>query len=280
MVNPEIGMGLMHRALVVNPTEFKRKVAPAYLRRNAIDVLSELPERIEIDEWEEMTDHDERHYLKALESGNFMAIRRASFAAASIGKSAKMNRLLEIVDEATEAGHKVIAYSYFLDVLNAVTEALGDKAYGPMTGAMAPPARQELVDEFTAAPEGSVLVSQVIAGGVGLNIQAASIVIMCEPQLKPSTENQAIARAHRMGQLKSVQVYRLLNPDSIDERIEEILSGKETVFAQYARDSELAEASGGKAIDGRTTLRLIQGERDRLGVTGAEPVVDSEDNLS
>jgi superfamily II DNA or RNA helicase len=280
MVNPEIGMGLMHRALVVNPVEFKRKVAPAYLRRNAIDVLSELPERIEIDEWEEMTDNDEQHYLKALESGNFMAIRRAGFAAASIGKSAKMNRLLEIVDEATEAGHKVIAYSYFLDVLNAVTDALGDKAYGPMTGAMAPPARQEVVDEFTAAPAGSVLVSQVVAGGVGLNIQAASIVIMCEPQLKPSTENQAIARAHRMGQLKSVQVYRLLNPDSIDERIEEILSGKETVFAQYARDSELAEASGGKAIDGRTTLRLIQGERERLGVTGAEPVVDSEDNLS
>jgi SNF2 family DNA or RNA helicase len=143
-----------------------------------------------------------------------------------------------------------------------------------MTGAMAPPARQELVDEFSAAPAGSVLVSQVVAGGVGLNIQSASVVIMCEPQLKPSTENQAIARAHRMGQLKSVQVYRLLNPDSIDERIEEILSGKETVFTQYARDSDLAEASGGKAIDGRTTLRLIQGERDRLGVTGAEPVME------
>ncbi len=274
MVNPEIGMGLMHRALVVNPVEFRRKVAPAYLRRNAFDVLSELPERIEIDEWEEMTDHDEQHYLRALGSGNFMAIRRAGFAAANVGKSAKMNRLLEIVDEATVAGHKVIAYSYFHDVLTAVTDAVGDRAFGPMTGAMPPPARQELVDEFTAAPAGSVLVSQVIAGGVGLNIQSASVVIMCEPQLKPSTENQAIARAHRMGQLKSVQVYRLLNPDSIDERIEEILSGKESVFAQYARDSDLAEASGGKAIDGRTTLKLIQGERDRLGITGAEPVVE------
>jgi superfamily II DNA or RNA helicase len=273
MVNPEIGSGLVHRALVVNPVEFKRKVAPAYLRRNAIDVLSELPERIEIDEWEEMTDHDEQHYLKALETGNFMAIRRAGFAAASIGQSAKMNRLLEIVDEATAAGHKVIAYSYFLDVLNAVATALGDKAYGPMTGAMAPPARQELVDEFTAAPEGSVLVSQVIAGGVGLNIQAASIVIMCEPQLKPSTENQAIARAHRMGQLKRVQVYRLLNPDSIDERIEEILSGKEIVFGEYARDSELAAAAG-DALDARTVLTLIEGERDRLGVTGRAPKLE------
>ena len=96
----------------------------------------------------------------------------------------------------------------------------------------------------------------------------------------PWRSNQAIARAHRMGQFKSVQVYRLLNPDSIDERIEEILSGKEIVFTNYARDSELADASGGSAIDGRVTLRLIQGERDRLGVVGAEPALDSEDNLS
>jgi hypothetical protein len=115
-----------------------------------------------------------------------------------------------------------------------------------------------------------VLVSQVVAGGVGLNIQAASIVIMCEPQLKPSTENQAIARAHRMGQLKSVQVYRLLNPDSIDERIEEILSGKEIVFGEYARDSELAAAAGG-ALDSHTVLTLIQGERERRGIAGQVP---------
>jgi SNF2 family DNA or RNA helicase len=139
-----------------------------------------------------------------------------------------------------------------------------------MTGAMPPHARQELVDEFTAAPAGSVLVSQVIAGGVGLNIQAASIVIMCEPQLKPSTENQAIARAHRMGQLKSVQVYRLLNSDSIDERIEEILRGKEIVFGEYARDSELAAAAG-DALDSRAVLTLIKGERNRRGIAGAAP---------
>ncbi len=121
------------------------------------------------------------------------------------------------------------------------------------------------------AYEGSALRLEAIRG-VGLNMQSASVVTICEPQLKPSAEDQAIARAHRMGQLKSVQVYRLLNPDSIDERIEEILSGKEIVFGEYARDSELAEASGGTAIDGRAALRLIQGERDRLGVTGVESV--------
>jgi hypothetical protein len=73
-----------------------------------------------------------------------------------------------------------------------------------------------------------------------------------------------------MGQLKSVQVYRLLNPDSIDERIEEILGGKEIVFGEYARDSDLAAAAG-DALDARTVLTLVQEERDRRGITGEAP---------
>jgi hypothetical protein len=112
-----------------------------------------------------------------------------------------------------------------------------------------------------------------VAGGVGLNIQAASVVILCEPQFKPSTENQAIARARRMGQLKTVQVHRLLNPDSIDERILEILEAKTAVFDDYARESDLADASG-DAIDPRAALRIVSDERKRLGLAEAPAVVD------
>ena len=155
-------------------------------------------------------------------------------------------------------------------MLNAVAHELGNRAFGPLTGAMPLTARQALVDDFAASPAGSVLISQVVAGGVGLNIQSASIIIMCEPQLKPSAENQAIARAHRMGQLKTVQVHRLLNPDSIDERIEEILRTKEGIFREYAHDSDLAEAAG-DAIDARAVLAIIQGERERRGVSGTPP---------
>lgn len=266
MINPNLGASLVESTVIVNPAAFRRIAAPVYLRRNADDVLTELPARIEIDEWEEMTEHDQHAYRQALVEGNFMAIRRAGFAAAGMNRSAKLTRLRELVDEARSGGHKVIVYSYFLEVLDVVVGSLSEPVFGPLTGAMRPGARQELVDAFTAAPPGAVLVAQVIAGGVGLNIQAASVVILCEPQLKPSTENQAIARAHRMGQLKPVQVHRLLNPDSIDERIEELLQEKASVFADYARDSDLALAADG-AIDSRVALRLIQGERDRLGVT-------------
>jgi SNF2 family DNA or RNA helicase len=276
MVDPHLGNGLVRRTVVVNPTDFRRRVSPIYLRRNAVDVLEELPERIDVNEWREMTSDDLQHYRRALQDGNFMAIRRAAFNAAPLGKSAKMNRLLEIVDEAQSAGHKVIVYSYFLDVLQFVATGLGARAYGPLTGSMSPFARQDLVDTFTQAPAGSVLVSQIVAGGIGLNIQSASIIVLCEPQLKPSMENQAIARAHRMGQLNKVQVYRLLNPDSIDERIEEILAGKNTVFSQYARESDLASMAE-TAIDSRGATKLIESERVLRGVTGATPLVVGDD---
>ena len=88
-----------------------------------------------------------------------------------------------------------------------------------------------------------MLVSQIEAGGVGLNLQAASVVILCEPQVKPHVEAQAIARAHRMGQIRTVQVHRLLIEDSVDERLLEILGTKAELFAEYAGQSEITDAS-------------------------------------
>jgi hypothetical protein len=73
-----------------------------------------------------------------------------------------------------------------------------------------------------------------------------------------------------MGQLKTVQVHRLLNPDSIDERILEILEAKTAVFDDYARESDLADASG-DAIDPRAALRIVSDERKRLGLPSSTP---------
>ena len=101
--------------------------------------------------------------------------------------------------------------------------------------------RQEIIDEFDKAPAGAALVAQIQSGGTGLNIQSASVVILCEPQLKPSIENQAISRAYRMGQARSVLVYRLLCDDTIDERIIEILSAKQKEFDAFADESKAAD---------------------------------------
>ncbi len=105
-----------------------------------------------------------------------------------------------------------------------------------------------------------------MAGGVGLNIQSASVVIICEPQLKPTIETQAIARAHRMGQVQSVQVHRLLSEDSVDQRITELLAEKKRLFDDFARVSDMADSTA-EAVDlseVELAREVVAAERRRL----------------
>lgn len=97
-----------------------------------------------------------------------------------------------------------------------------------------------MIDAFTADEAGSILISQITAGGVGVNIQAANVVILCEPQWKPSMEEQAISRAYRMGQSRNVVVYRLLSEDSMDVTMLTVLGEKANLFDLFARDSDTA----------------------------------------
>ena len=106
----------------------------------------------------------------------------------------------------------------------------------PITGAVPVSRRQEIIDAFEKSPAGTVLPLQINAGGLGLNIQAANVVILCEPQLKPSAEMQVISRAYRMGQVRNVLVYRLLMLDSIDEKINTLLKFKKQVFRIWSTD--------------------------------------------
>jgi len=150
--------------------------------------------------------------------------------------------------------------------LDQVARILPGRVFGPITGSVPAAKRQAMVDEFSAAEHGAVLVAQVVAGGVGLNIQAASVVVMCEPQLKPTTEWQAIARARRMGQLESVQVHRLLSEDAVDQRVREILARKIQLFEEFARESDTAR-SAPEAYDvseAELAREVIAVERERL----------------
>ena len=100
-----------------------------------------------------------------------------------------------------------------------------------------------MIDQFTARQGPAVLVSQIQAGRVGLNIQAASVVILTEPQWKPTVEDQAVARCHRMGQVRPVDVHRLLAEDTVDQRMLELLAAKAVLFDEYVRRSELKDHS-------------------------------------
>jgi SNF2 family DNA or RNA helicase len=247
-LRPEIAATMEAQHGVPGAEAFRRAAAPVYLRRNQQDVLTELPELVQVEEWEEFGAEDGAAYDAAVSEGNFMAMRRAAFAVGDPRDSAKLNRLLEITTEAMTNGRKVVVFSYFRDVLGAVCAALGAHACGPITGSTPTVQRQRIVDRFTTLTTAAVLVCQIEAAGVGLNIQAASVVILCEPQVKPSIEAQAVARAHRMGQVRSVQVHRLLIADSVDQRMLEILGSKAQLFDAYVRHSAVAEASPG-AVD-------------------------------
>jgi superfamily II DNA or RNA helicase len=273
-LRPELAENLDIADEELDGTKFREQVAPVYLRRNQEDVLSELPDRLETQEWVALEGAAMRGYREAVVEGNFMAMRRAAFEPGTVKGSPKLRRLVEIVSEAADGGRKVIVFSYFRDVLETVAEVLagrdgvpGMTVIGPLTGGIPPAERQAMVDELTNAPGPAVLVSQIQAGGVGLNIQAASVVIIAEPQLTPTMEEQAIARAHRMGQVRPVDVHRLLCEDSVDQRILELLAGKREAFDEYARRSDMANATP-DAVDvgSETELRraIVAAERTRL----------------
>jgi SNF2 family DNA or RNA helicase len=271
-LRPEVAENLDLTAEELDGTGFRGKVAPVYLRRNAEDVLSELPERLETQEWVALEGPALRAYRAAVGAGNFMAMRRAAFEPGTVKGSGKLRRLTEIVDEAADGGRKVIVFSYFRDVLQTVAEVLpgrdgvpGIHVIGPLTGDLPPADRQAMVDELTSAKGPAVLVAQIQAGGVGLNIQAASVIVIAEPQLTPSIEEQAIARAHRMGQVRPVDVHRLLCEDSVDQRILELLAGKREAFDEYARRSDMASATP-DALDTDLRQAIVAAERKRLKV--------------
>ena len=246
---------------------FRHAVAPAYLRRNQSDVLSELPVMVHSDEWQEFSAADEDAYREAVAAANFPAMRRAAYAVPE--QSAKLRRLGEIVAEAVAAGEKVLVFSYFRDVLTATQKAIGPEVpvlLGPLSGRTEAGERQQVVDRFSATSGPAVLLAQIQVGGIGLNLQAASVVVLCEPQVKPALEQQAVARAHRMGQTRRVRVHRLLTPDSVDQRLLRLLARKQNLFDAYARRSHAAEASP-EALDvsePSLARQIIEAEQQRL----------------
>lgn len=288
-LQPELE-GMLPRHLgLVNADVFRQSVSPVYLRRNAEDVLVELPELVVVDEWEELSRAGSVAYRAAVRDGSFMGMRRAAFVGPD---STKLERLLEIVDDAALNGRRTVVFSYFRDVIDAVVSALGARpadtdgsavrdatvgrqVFGPLTGDVPPDERQAIIDAFSVAGAGAVLVAQVTVGGVGLNLQAASVAVLCEPQLTPSAEAQAFARLHRMGQVRTVRAHRLLAVGGVDERITEILAGKRTVFDQFVRESSVAAATV-RAVDvteAQLARAVVSSERARLGYSPTSDAV-------
>ena len=256
-LNPSIASEVKDMKYLAKADLFRKKIAPVYLRRKRVDVLMELPELTIHDEWCMMNEEEIISYRKAVESGNFMAMRRVSWGSLN---STKAERMVELCLQALGEGRKVVIFSYFLETLSFVTDLLLGKSLPIISGKLSLEKRQEILKKFDE-PIARVLPMQIHAGGIGLNIQTAEIVILCEPQLKPSDEMQAISRVYRMGQINHVFVYRLLSADTIDEVLVKRLHEKQNIFNQFADESEISDQLEQLKEDDVQTL--IQSERKK-----------------
>ena len=268
ILNPAIAAKLNNISYMSTAPQFRETVAPVYYRRKKEEVLTELPDLIESIEWCQLGKIERSVYEEDVLAKKYADIRRVSWSVDDLKYSSKGKRLAELVEEATSDNRNVIVFSFFLDTMQKVRKLIGDKYFGFINGSVPAQKREGIVKSFNQQ-KGKVLLAQIQAGGTGLNIQGASVVIFCEPQLKPSLENQAVARAYRMGQTNSnVLVYRLMCPDSIDEKIMNLLQEKQSVFDAFADRSVAADNSGSgakdKEIDQKTFSGLIQEEIDRI----------------
>lgn len=262
ILQPHIADQVQKMAFMSAAPQFRKAVAPVYYRRKREDVLTELPDLIESKEWCSLSHNEELAYEHAVLSKNYAEARRVSWNVDDLKDSSKASRLLELVEEAESESRKVIVFSFFLDTIRKVTILLGNRCTNPINGSVTPQRRQEIIDEFDKAPAGTVLVAQIQSGGTGLNIQSASVVVFCEPQFKPSIENQAISRAYRMGQTRNVLVYRLLCEGTVEEKIMATLESKQAIFDAFADKSVAAAES--QEIDDRTFGNIIKEEIDRI----------------
>lgn len=266
-LQPEIAGQIKDMKQLADADRFREAVAPVYLRRVREDVLKELPELVEKEQWGLMNPDETAIYKDALLEGNFMAVRQVSWQVSDISKSTKAQRLLEICECAREENRKLIIFSFFRSVLVKVSAMLGEYCIGVIDGSVPASHRQKMIDELKEAKSGSALVCQIQAGGVGLNIQAANVVIFCEPQIKPSLETQAVARAYRMGQSQSVIVHRLLMQDTVDERIMDILHQKSELFNHFADESVIGEMDT-QMNEKKVMSSIVEEEMKRLGLEG------------
>lgn len=262
ILQPSIALQVRGMVSLSSAPQFRKKVAPVYYRRKREDVLTELPELIENQEWCTLCPEEEAIYENSVLGKHYNDARRVSWNVDDLHNSSKANRMLELIEEARSEGRKVIVFSFFLDTIRKISLLLGSKCTDPINGSVSPQKRQEIIDEFDRAPAGTVLLAQIQAGGTGLNIQSASVVILCEPQFKPSIENQAISRAYRMGQTRNVLVYRLLCQNTVDEKITALLEQKQAAFDAFADKSEAAKES--LELDEKTFGNIIKEEIDRI----------------
>lgn len=267
-----------------NLSELKSLITPFILRRLKEDVLSELPEKLEKKYLVEMKGKQKQlysFYVKAIKnqlnenkssekSGrdkiNLFAyltkLREICLDPSLVvpdytGGSSKLTVVKEIVKDASESGKKILLFSQFTSVLQKIEEDFKkeDISYLYLDGETSAKDRVERVKKFNEDSNIKVFLISLKAGGVGLNLTSASVVIHFDPWWNPAVEDQATDRAHRFGQENKVEVIKLVAKDTIEEKI---------VLMQEDKRELIKSLMDGKTMDGKVLKRLTEEEISKL----------------
>ena len=157
-------------------------------------------------------------------------------------ESAKVNALLDLLEPLMEEGHKVLVFSQFVTMLDLLRETVKQREWPHFYLAGSTENRGDLVKEFQAAKGGAVFLISLKAGGFGLNLTAASYVVLFDPWWNPAVENQAIDRTHRIGQTSKVMAYRLLMRESIEQKIRALQKQKGALMADVLGEEKFAQS--------------------------------------
>lgn len=234
----------------------KRLISPFVLRRVKKDVLTELPEKNITVMKNEMESEQEKIYLSYLaqtqkqvaEEVNNNGFEKSKFKILMLltrlrqicchpslfidnynGESGKLKQCMDLVKDAIESGHKILLFSSYtsmFEIIEKEFQKFGIK-YFKLIGETPVGKRIEMVDEFNNDESVKVFLISLKAGGTGLNLTSADVVIHYDPWWNVSSENQATDRAYRIGQKNSVQVYKLITSNSIEEKINKMQERKE-----------------------------------------------------
>jgi len=173
--------------------------------------------------------------------------------AKKVKESAKLNLLMDIIDELIPEGRKILIFSQFTSMLSIIEQEIIAKkiSYTKLTGSTKN--REEVINQFTQGKADIFLIS-LKAGGVGLNLVEADTVIHYDPWWNPAVENQATDRAYRIGQNKRVFVYKLIVENSIEQKILELQEKK-----RFLQDSiyEDGESKNNMTLNGNELLELL-----------------------
>jgi SNF2 family DNA or RNA helicase len=232
--------------------QLKKLIQPFILRRTKTQVLQELPPRTEIPMYVELSNEEMAFYealrresLQILTSTETQAGQKHLLILAAITKlrrsccntrlanaeislpSSKLAAFGDIVDELLDNKHKALVFSQFVDHLQIIKDYIEQRGirYQYLDGSTPIKERQKRVDAFQRG-EGELFLISLKAGGVGINLTAADYVIHMDPWWNPAVEDQASDRAHRMGQLRPVTIYRMIAKDTIEEKIVALHSHK------------------------------------------------------